>query len=154
MNLLHLSACAAALVVGAIVAWLPKGTDLHRFLGRLYVGATVAYAGASFFMYPSTGRFTPFHAVSIQSVVLVGGGLALARVLRRRVRDWRVWHLRFMLYSYVALVVTGLRFALPYVATAGRIGPVVMFVALPLCSWIWIERGVVPRWRARPGPDE
>ena len=125
---------------------------MHRILGRIYVGATVAYAASSFFMYPSTGRFTPFHAISIQSVMLVIGGVALPRVLRGRVPDWRIWHLRFMLYSYVALAVTGLRFTLPYVLAGSRIWPVVVFVAVPLCSWAWIERRVVPNWRASSRP--
>ena len=67
MRLVHLTACIAALAVGALVIVLPKGTRRHRVLGRMYVVATVVYAGASFFMYPSTGRLTPFHAISIGS---------------------------------------------------------------------------------------
>jgi len=152
MKSFHLSACVVALVVGAFIVFLRKGNKVHRSLGRLYVGATMAYAVSSFFMYPSTGRFTPFHAISIQSAMLVVSGVALSRVLRSTVPDWQVWHLRFMLYSYVALVVTGLRFTLPYVLPGSRIWPVVVFVALPLCSWGWVERRVVPHWRTKSRP--
>lgn len=152
MTSLHLGACVVALVVGAFVAFMRKGTKLHRVLGRLYVGATVTYAISSFFMYPSTGRLTFFHAMSIQSAMLVFGGVALSRLLRIAVPDWRVWHLRLMLYSYVALVATGLRFTLPYVRPGSRIWPAIVFVVVPICSWGWVERRVVPHWRTGPRP--
>ena len=54
-----------------------------------------------------------------------------------------------MLYSYVALVATGLRLALPYVKGIGRAGPLIVFTLVPLCGWWWIERRVVRRL-ARP----
>ena len=151
MILVHVATCVVALVVGAAVALAPKGTPMHRALGLVYVAATLAYSGSSFFMYPSTGRFTPFHVIAIQSVALVSLGLALPRLFRHRVQEWYVWHLRFMLYSYVALVATGLRFVLPYFTPGNRLVPILVFVALPLCSWVWIERRVVPRWRVRLG---
>jgi hypothetical protein len=55
-----------------------------------------------------------------------------------------------MLYSYVALVATGFRFALPYFPHS-RVVPIIVFVVLPLGSWIWIERRLVPSWHARLG---
>ena len=148
MTRVHLIACVAAIIVGAIVVVRPKGTAVHRALGAVYVGATFAYCGSSFFMYPSTGRLTPFHLISIQNLVLVSCGVALPRFLRQRFRSWYAWHLRLMVYSYIALVVTGFRFLLPYFPQ-NRLIPILAFIALPLGGWIWIERRVVPQWRAR-----
>jgi uncharacterized membrane protein len=71
MTSVHLIACVTAIIVGAMVLVRPKGTALHRALGFVYVVATFGYCGSSFFMYPSTGRLTPFHLISIQNLVLV-----------------------------------------------------------------------------------
>jgi hypothetical protein len=53
-----------------------------------------------------------------------------------------------MLYSYVALIATGFRFALPYFPHS-RVVPIIVFVVLPLGSWIWIERRLVRSWHVR-----
>lgn len=150
MTTIHLIGCVAAIVAGAIVVLRPKGTAAHRALGSVYVGATFLYCGSSFFIYPSTGRLTPFHLIAIQNLVLVSFGVALPRFLRQRFTDWYAWHLRLMLYSYIALVATGFRFALPYFPHS-RVVPIVVFVVLPLGSWMWIERRLVPSWHVRLG---
>jgi len=148
MTMIHVGACLLALGAGALAAFVRKGELVHIVAGRVYVGATLIYAVSSLFLYPSTGQFTPFHAISIQNVAMVAAGMALPRLLKHRVKIWRIWHLRLMLYSYIALVVTGLRFAMPYGAPGNRVLPGLAFMVLPLCSWFWIERRVVPRWRA------
>ena len=148
---IHVIACVAAIIAGGMVIMRPKGTAVHRALGFVYVGATFAYCGSAFFMYPSTGRLTPFHLISIQNLVLVSFGISLPRFFRRRLRTWYAWHLRLMLYSYVALVITGLRFVFPYLPR-NRVVPILVFVALPLGVWIWIERRLMPHWRARLAP--
>jgi uncharacterized membrane protein len=139
MTGVHLIACVAAIIVGAMVLVRPKGTAIHRALGFAYVVATFTYCGSSFFMYPSTGRLTPFHLISIQNLMLVSCGVSLPRFLRHRIPRWYAWHLRLMAYSYIALVVTGFRFVLPYFPQ-NRVIPILVFVALPLGSWFWIER--------------
>jgi hypothetical protein len=133
-----------------LITQLGQLLDDHRALGSVYVGATFLYCSSSFFMYPSTGRLTPFHLIAIQNLVLVSCGVALPRFLRQRLTDWYAWYLRLMLYSYVALVATGFRFALPYFPHS-RVVPIIVFVVLPLGSWIWIERRLVPSWHVRLG---
>lgn len=150
MKMVHLGACLLALAAGAFAAIARKGTFAHIMMGRVYVGATFIYCVSSFFLYPSTGQFTPFHAISIQNAAMVAGGIALPRLLKHLVTTRRIWQLRLMLYSYVALVVTGLRFAMPYAPSGNRVLPGLVFMILPACSWFWIERFVVPRWRAVP----
>jgi hypothetical protein len=53
-------------------------------------------------------------------------------VVSRRASE-RALDTSLMLYSYVALVATGFRFALPYVPQS-RVVPIVVFVAVPLGS--------------------
>lgn len=146
----HLLACAAALVAGACAALLPKGRPAHRSAGQVYVASTVVYCLSSFFIYTSTGQLTVFHAVSVQNLALVSAGMAMSRLMRHRAPDWRVWHLRFMAYSYVALVATGLRFALPLVSGGGRsVVAILVFVVAPVGAWLWVERALVAKWRPR-----
>ena len=146
---LHLFACAAALVAGACAGLLPKGRPAHRSAGQLYVVATVVYCLSSFFIYTSTGQLTFFHAVSVQNLALVSAGMAMPRLMRHRAPNWRVWHLRFMAYSYVALVATGLRFALPLVSGGGRsVVAILAFVVVPVGAWVWVERALVATWRS------
>lgn len=150
----HLLACTAALVAGACAAVLPKGRPAHRRAGQLYVLSTVVYCLSSFFIYTSTGHLTFFHAVSVQNLALVSAGLAMPRVMKPRAPEWRVWHLRFMAYSYVALVVTGLRFALPLVSGGGRsVVAILAFVVVPVGAWLWVERALVSKWRPLRMPE-
>lgn len=150
----HLLACAAALVAGACAALLPKGRPAHRSAGQLYVVSTVVYCVSSFFIYTSTGQLTFFHAVSVQNLALVSAGMAMPRLMKQRAPDWRVWHLRFMAYSYVALVATGLRFALPLVSGGGRsVVAILAFVVVPLGVWLWVERALVATWRPLRMPE-
>jgi hypothetical protein len=44
------------------------------------------------------GAFSIFHLISIQTLLFIAAGLAFL-FLRRSIRHWYVWHLRFMLYS-------------------------------------------------------
>ena len=123
---------------------------MHRLVGITYVGATILCCLSSFAIYPSTGKLTPFHAIAVQNLLLVGAGVGLSRFLRHRVRDWYVWHLRLMTYSYVSLVATGLRFTMP-VLPQSRLVPAVIFSVLPLACWLYVERRMVPFWRQRFG---
>jgi len=152
MTTLHLLASVGALASGAMVLVRAKGTSPHRIVGAAYVCATVLYCLSSFAIYPSTGRLTPFHAIALQNLCLVGSGVAVSRVFRRRVPEWRVWHLRLMSYSYVSLVATGLRFAIPALPQS-RLIPALTFAVVPVACWVYIERRVVPFWRRQRGPE-
>ena len=150
----HLLACASALVAGACAALLPKGRPAHRRAGRLYVVSTVVYCLSSFFIDTPTGHLTFFHVVAVQNLALVSAGMAMPRLRTHRAPNWRVWHLRFMAYSYVALVATGLRFALPLVSGAGRsVVAIVAFVVVPVGAWLWVERALVATWRPPRMPE-
>lgn len=141
----HVGASLVALVAGLLIIVLEKGTRIHRIIGKVYAGSIYVLCGVSFFIFEVTGTFSFFHVVSVQNILLVSAGLG-AIAFRSRVPDWPIWHLRFMLYSYLALVGTGtLQFVefLPFRAVALN---VVVFIVVPLVvGFFWIERSI-PRW--------
>ena len=105
----HLGSTLAALVLGTIVLWRPKGTAGHKRLGRLYVGLMLTACASSFFIteiFP--GSFSPIHVLSLVTPT----GLAAAIYAARR-GNFR-WHRRAMLIVYwSALILTGFFTLLP-----------------------------------------
>jgi uncharacterized membrane protein len=99
----HLIFCGGAIVLGAVVLALPKGTRWHRAWGHGYFWCMVGVVGTSFAMYGLTGRVTPFHlAALIAGVTVVNGMLT---VLRRQPKGyWIGAHATWMAWSYVGLL--------------------------------------------------
>lgn len=105
--MIHVVGGVAALGTGAGVLALPKGTALHRALGRTYVAAMAVPLASSFGIYQLRGGPSAFHAVTIVASALVAAGWILARRMRRAPDpDTLRWHLRLMQMSYLVLVVT------------------------------------------------
>ncbi len=101
------------------------------------------------------GAFSIFHLISIQTLLFIAAGLAFL-FLRRSIRHWYVWHLRFMLYSYVTLIVTGIAQAFEYLPFTNDVVTAVVFLQIPaVVGWFLIEFRGIPRWRAQFGshPD-
>ena len=116
----HFTASLAALLAGAVVLLLPKGTRWHRTWGHAYVWSFALVVITSFAMFNLTGRFTPFHLAAV-----IGGGTLLGgmySVLWRRPRkEWIEAHATWMAWSYVGLMAafsaeTLTRFVLPRMA--------------------------------------
>jgi uncharacterized membrane protein len=143
----HVAASIAAIVAGFGVLMAAKGTERHRALGTIYIIATYMLCGSSFFIFHFSGRLSAFHIVSVQNALLVTAGVALPRYLRRRVGTWYVWHLRFMTYSYVALIVTGVDQFFVFLPFTPAVRAAVFLVLPMLIGWTWIERLTVPAWR-------
>ena len=116
----HLIFSLAAVVLGAVVLGLPKGTRWHRTWGHGYAYAMVGVVGTSFAMYNLTGRVTPFHLAAVVAGLTVLGGLWT--VLRRRPKKhWIQAHANWMAWSYVGLMAAFVaesltRFAMPLLA--------------------------------------
>lgn len=116
----HLVVSLLAVLFGAVVLMLDKGTRWHRTWGHGYVWCMVGVVATSFAMYNLTGRPGPFHVAALVAAVAIGGGLYT--VLRRRPKkQWIEAHATWMAWSYVglcaALVAESLsRFAMPLAA--------------------------------------
>jgi len=98
----HFIASLIALLAGAVVLLLPKGTRWHRTWGHAYVWGMVGVVATSFGLWNTTGRFTPFHFFAIVAGLTLG--MAMYTVLARRPRDgWLEAHATWMAWSYVGL---------------------------------------------------
>jgi uncharacterized membrane protein len=110
LGLTHTGAAIAALVAGAAVLLTRKGTRRHRQMGWAYVVSMFVLNVTALLIYRLFGRFGPFHAGAVFSLVTVLAGTAAA-LGARRVRHNAVdraraleRHYQWMTWSYVGLV--------------------------------------------------
>lgn len=80
--LFHVATVVPAALIGAWLLAGPKGTRLHRLLGRVWIGLMAATSLSTFFIHEIrlVGDFSPIHLISVY--VLVGCVLAV-RAARR-----------------------------------------------------------------------
>ena len=101
---LHVAAAVFALLLGAVVLALKKGTGSHRLLGRVWAGAMVAVALSSFWIFELRDGAGPswIHALSVWTLVSLG--LAVWFIRRGHVRA----HQSFMVGTFAGLTIAGL----------------------------------------------
>lgn len=116
--LIHLATALAAVVVGAAMFMLKKGTPLHRVTGRVWVLLMALTALVSFAI-QSKGHLSPIHLLSVTTLCTLA--LAVWAVRRRNIRR----HTRFIIGTYAGLIIAGM-FAL---APARRLGYLVWHAA-------------------------
>lgn len=74
---IHVAAAVAAMVIGAVIILLPKGTGFHRTLGWSWVGSMVVVAATSIMMIADFGTgVNPLHAFTAVTVISLWAGLA------------------------------------------------------------------------------
>ncbi|HNR77589.1 MAG TPA: DUF2306 domain-containing protein [Parvularculaceae bacterium] len=102
----HLGIALSALLVGAIVVFMRKGTRVHVFAGYVYVASMLGVNASALLKYDLTGGPNLFHAAALFSLAtLIAGYLAARRFRRtRRVGDAAA-HGALMIWSYYGLVV-------------------------------------------------
>lgn len=146
---IHIGSSILAIISGAFVLLLQKGDRWHTILGRVYAASMITLAAVSFGIYEVTGSFYIFHAISIQSLFFTLAGLCLSRFLRTQISGWLIWHGRFMVYSYITLIVTGTaQFfdQLPFENTTVR---AIVFLSIPaVIGWALYEFWKVPQLKS------
>lgn len=148
MILAHVVASVAAFCLGLLVIGLRKGTSAHQRAGYFYAGSIYLVSGSGFFIQEVTGSVSIFHWFSVQAILLVSAGLALPLWLRPRVRQWPVWHLRFLFYSYITLILTGMVQFFDHLPFANDAANAIVFLSLPaIAGVVATERLGVARWR-------
>lgn len=98
---LHLGAAIAALLLGAAVLFLQKGTALHKACGRAWAALMLGTAISSFWI-TRNGSFSWIHLLSVW--VLVSLSLAVLFIRRGNVRA----HRGFMVGTYLGLAGAGI----------------------------------------------
>jgi uncharacterized membrane protein len=101
----HVVAASSALVVGAAVLLLPKGTHSHRVIGTVYVLALVLVNVAALSLHREN-TFGVFHALAVASLVTVAVGLS-PLLLGKRSPPAIATHAYCMTWSYAGLVAAG-----------------------------------------------
>jgi len=121
LGVVHTVFSFLAILFGALVVLLDKGTRWHRTWGHLYAVCMLGLAVSALFIYRLTGTFGPFHIFAI--VALVTLSLGMGTVLLRRPRtNWMEAHATWMSWSYVGLLAAFAaesltRFVMPLMAT-------------------------------------
>src|SRR5687768_5310983 len=83
LGLTHTIAAVGALVAGAAVLLIRKGTRRHRQVGWVYVASMLLLNGTAHLIYRLFGRFGPFHVGAIFIFVTVVAGTVAALMARR-----------------------------------------------------------------------
>lgn len=87
---LHALSASAAVIIGGLVLWRPKGTRLHKTMGRVWVGLMLVAATSALFINEirMIGPFSPIHVFSLVTYVSISQGL-YAIIVKRDVARHR-----------------------------------------------------------------
>ncbi len=135
LGLAHLITALLAVLIGTFVILKKKGTRIHTWIGRSYVGMILAVNLTAFLIYEQFGGFGLFHWMALFSLSSVLVGYLASR---KRSPGWKVWHAYFMSGSYVGLVAalaaeTLTRYiSLPFFASVGVVSVSVTILGILL----------------------
>ena len=101
----HVVAALSALLAGAAVLLLPKGTHTHRAIGTVYGLALVLVNVAALSLHRENA-FGVFHALAVASLVTIAVGLS-PLLLGKRSPMVIATHAYCMTWSYAGLVAAG-----------------------------------------------
>lgn len=98
----HLLASIISLILGTLILYLTKGTNLHKQIGYVYTIAMLIVNITAFGIYRLFGGFGPFHITAIISLVSIIGGM-LPIYYKSKISGWYFYHMAFMYYSVIGL---------------------------------------------------
>ena len=101
----HVVAASSALLLGAAVLLLPKGTQTHRATGTLYSVALVLVNVAALSLHREN-TFGVFHGLAVASLITIAFGLS-PLLLGTRSPVFIATHAYCMTWSYAGLVAAG-----------------------------------------------
>jgi len=100
LGAIHLGSACAALITGALVLKMDKGTRVHRRMGYACLVSMLVTNGSALLIYEQYPRFGPFHVLAPFSLASVLAGLVPAW---NRSPGWQARHAGFVIGSYVGL---------------------------------------------------
>lgn len=150
---IHATAALAAMGLGAVMLVMPKGTPLHKAIGRTYVVLMLVVATSALFINEvrMVGPFSPIHLFAILTYVSLA--MAIWHVRHGRVAQ----HLAWMITLYFgALVLTGAFTLLPgrrmhdvLFGAASGWTPAAITIPIALVASFMLWRRLMPRRRPR-----
>lgn len=100
----HLAFALIALLAGAWVILLRKGTRIHRFLGYTYLIAMLILNGTALLKYDLTGAPNMFHFFAIGSLLTIAAAYISIRIKGSKRAAAARAHGGLMIWSYFGLV--------------------------------------------------
>ena len=100
-GLAHLIFATLAMVAGALVLFMRKGTPLHFRIGYVYTAAMAGMLVTSFMIYHLYQSFALFHWMAVVSSLTLLGGMV--PVFLKKPRNYVGLHIAFMYWSVVGL---------------------------------------------------
>ncbi|MFK7800573.1 MAG: hypothetical protein AB8G95_02980 [Anaerolineae bacterium] len=135
-----------AIICGLLVFYFEKGSWKHVILGRLYFASMSLMAIISFGINEVNGSFSIFHFISIQSLIFLFLAILVSRFLRVKLPTWEIWHGRFMVYSYITLLITGMAQFFDRLPIENTTIRALIFLTLPaILMWYYFEFKFTPR---------
>jgi uncharacterized membrane protein len=151
---IHAFAAIAAMLLGAIVLFRPKGTAVHKLMGRVWVGLMLVVATSAIFINEIRliGPFSPIHIFVVLTYYGIGEGV-------REIRRGNIEaHQATMKSVYLgALLLTGAFTLLPgrrmhdvlFGVDSGWMPSLIAIpLALALTAVLWVR--LMPRRRRKP----
>jgi uncharacterized membrane protein len=135
----HTSVAVISLLLGAVMLRMPKGTELHRVLGILYVFSMIVLNVTALTIYRLFGGFGVFHVLALVNLaaLLLGFG---AVFLKRPRGAWLVYHYYFMGWSYVGLcAAAGSEIGVRLPGVSLLLGTLVPTSIVTLVGGAWVE---------------
>lgn len=101
---IHLAFAVGALLCGAWVIVLRKGSRLHRLLGYTYLVSMLILNGTALLKYDLTGAVNMFHFFAMGSLLTIGAGFIAIRIRGSKRLSAAEAHGGLMIWSYFGLV--------------------------------------------------
>lgn len=98
----HFIIALISMLSGTYILFQPKGTQLHKRFGYLYVLSMVLVCGSSLGVYNITGGVGVFHILAIAGLLTLVLGI-LPLFLKSIKNKYKFFHLWFMYYSVLGL---------------------------------------------------
>jgi uncharacterized membrane protein len=130
----HVLAACSALLLGAALLLIPKGTPSHRVIGTVYV-VTLLLVNVAALSLHREDTFGVFHALAVASLVTIVVGLS-PLLLGKRSPPVIATHAYCMAWSYAGLVAAGCGQLAAAVGQGTWIVPVVIGTVLSIAAVI------------------
>ena len=141
LGLVHFLMALAAMLFGAAVIFIRKGTRKHRWMGRSYVAMMLGLNGTALLNYELYGRFGPFHWMVLASLATVVAGFVPTW---RKAPGWIYRHAYFMAWSYIGLMAAAVAEVTSRVP-GWSFGPsVVISSVVVIVAGVWMMRKTIP----------